>query len=203
MHCVKTLSYRHTAYPSAWLAGVVGFLYSAMFVFGSRSGSSFAAGLTAALLMLGGILGASALLGLYERLLPKSGGYATWALLFGLAGALAATLHGGSDLANAIHPPSQTSDLPSGIDPRGLGTFGLAGLAVLAFAFLVQRDGSFPRYFGYLGYLSGALLVVIYLARLTIFSASNPLVLAPAGLEGFIVNPAWYIWLGFALRRAV
>jgi len=203
MHCVKTLSYRHTAYPSAWLAGAVGFLYSAMFVFVPRPAASFAAGLTAILLMLGGILGASALLGLYERLLPASGGYATWALLFGLAGALAATLHGGYDLANAIHAPSQSSDLPSAIDPRGLGTFGLAGIAVLAFAFLMQRDRTFPRYLAYLGYLSGALLAVIYLARLTILSPSNPLVLAPAGLEGFIVNPAWYIWLGFALRRSV
>ena len=73
---------------------------------------------------------------------------------------------------------------------------------MLAFAFLMQRDLTFPLYLSYLGYLSGALLVLIYLARLVIFSPTNPLVLAPAGLEGFIVNPAWYIWLGFALRRA-
>jgi hypothetical protein len=200
MHRVRTLSYRHTAYPSAWLAGAAGFLYSAMFVFVPRPAPSFAGGLTAFFLMAGGILGASALLGLYERLEQSAGGYAVWALLFGLAGALAATLHGGYDLANAIHPPSQTADLPSQVDPRGLGTFGLAGIAVLAFAFLMQRDRTFPVQLAYLGYLSGALLVVIYVVRLTILSPSSPVILAPAGLEGFIVNPLWYVWLGFALR---
>lgn len=58
-----------------------------------------------------------------------------------------------------------------------------------------------PRGLAYLGYVSGVLLVLIYLGRLIILSASNPLVLGPAAIEGFIVNPAWYIWLGFALRR--
>ncbi len=137
----------------------------------------------------------------HARLQETGGGYALWALVFGLAAALAATLHGGYDLANAVHPPSLSSDLPSPVDPRGLGTFGLAGIAMLAFAFLVTREGSLPLYLGYLGYLSGALLILVYLARLIILSPSNLLVLAPAGLEGFIVNPAWYIWLGFALRR--
>lgn len=58
-----------------------------------------------------------------------------------------------------------------------------------------------PRGLAYLGYVSGVLLVLIYLGRLIILSASNPLVLGPAAIEGFIVNPAWYIWLGLALRR--
>ena len=207
MHCVKTLSYRHTAYPSAWLAGACGFLYSVSFVLIARVSPDLGFGLSAFFLLTGGILGASALLGLYERLTRSGGVYALWALMFGLAGALAATLHGGNDLASVFHPPASVLylvqlDLPSPVDPRGLGTFGLAGLAMLAFAFLMQRDLSFPLYLSYLGYLSGALLVLIYLARLVIFSPTNPLVLVSAGLEGFIVNPAWYIWLGFALRRA-
>ena len=207
MHSVKTLSYRHTAYPSAWLAAACGFLYSVSFVLIAKVSPNLGSGLSGLFLLAGGILGASALLGLYGRLAPTGGGYSVWALVFGLAGALAATLHGGYDLANAIHPTNSSinlvqPELPSPVDPRGLGTFGLAGLAVLAFAFLMHRDTSFPLYLSYLGYLSGALLVLIYLARLVILNPTNPLVLVPAGLEGFIVNPAWYIWLGFALRRA-
>ncbi len=66
----------------------------------------------------------------------------------------------------------------------------------------MSRDSPFPSNLAYLGYLSGGLLVAIYLARLIILSPANPIVLAPAALEGFIVNPAWYIWLGFVLRRA-
>ena len=85
-----------------------------------------------------GVGGATGLIGLYARLEPAAGGYALWALVFGLAGALAATLHGGYDLANAIHPPDQTTTLPSPVDPRGLGTFGLAGIATLAFAYLMR-----------------------------------------------------------------
>lgn len=203
MHCVNAPSYLHSAYPSAWLAGVCGFLYSVTFVFVPSSAPSFLTALPAIFLLAGGILGATTLLGLYLRLTPVGGGYAAWALLFGIAGALSATLHGGYDLANAIHSSGQAATLPSQVDPRGLGTFGLAGMGTLAFAFVMGHDALFPRNLVYLGYVSGVLLILIYLARLIILSPSNPFVLAPAALEGFLVNPAWYIWLGFVLRRAL
>ena len=196
-----SIAYRHTAYPSAWLAGVSGFLYSVAFVIVARNNPPLGNGLSGFFLLIGGVLGASALLGLHERLQPSSGTYATWALVLGLGGALAATLHGGYDLAVAIHPPNQTINFPSPVDPRGLGTFGLTGASLLAFSYLMQRDRSFPRGLVAVGYVSGALLVLIYISRLTILDASNLLVLAPAGIEGFVVNPAWYIWLGFALRK--
>jgi len=198
---VKSISYRHTAYPSAWLAGVCGFLYSVSFVIIARNNAGLGEGLSGFFLLLGGVLGASALLGLYERLQAAAGMYAAWALVFGLAGALAATLHGGYDLAVAIHPPNQTINFPSPVDPRGLGTFGLTGISLLAFSYLMHRDRSFPRGLVGVGYTSGVLLVLIYISRLTILAASNLLVLAPAGIEGFIVNPAWYIWLGMELRK--
>ena len=201
MRGVNPLSYRHTAYPSAWFAGVAGFAYSVFFVAGSGRNSAVLSGLAALFLLLGGILSASALVGLYERLRDSGGGYALWAFVFGVGASLAATLHGGFDLANSIHPPGSANPFPSQVDPRGLGTFGLAGIALLGFAFLMLRDRTFPRELGYLGYVSGALLIVIYLVRLIVLNASSPLVLGPAALEGFIVNPAWYIWLGLALKR--
>ena len=198
-----SITYRHTAYPSAWLAGLSGFLYAVSFVLVARSNAGLGTGLSGFFLLVGGILGASALLGLFERLQPSSGTYATWALMLGLAGSFAATLHGGYDLAVAIHPPNQVINFPSPVDPRGLGTFGLTGASLLAFAFLMQRDRTFPRGLVALGYLSGVLLILIYVSRLTILDASNLLVLAPAGLEGFVINPAWYVWLGLALRKPV
>lgn len=196
-------SYHHTSYPSAWLAGVSGFLYSISFVFIAKASPGLGNGLSGFFLLPGGMLGASALIGLYLKLQPAAGGYALWALIFGVAGAVSAALHGGYDLANAIHAPGQNNPFPSAIDPRGLGTFGFAGVSLLAFAYLMSKDASFPVRLAYLGYVSGVLLLLIYLARLIILSASSPLVLVPAGLEGFIVNPAWYIWLGFVLRREV
>jgi hypothetical protein len=91
--------------------------------------------------------------------------------------------------------------LPSAIDPRGMLTFGVAGLGMWVIAWLIVRGGQLPRGLGYLGYLLAALLIVIYLARLIVLDASSPLVLAPAALTGFIVNPLWYLWLGAVLVR--
>src|SRR5256885_15347396 len=105
MHSVKTVSYRHTAYPSAWLAGACGFLYSVSFVLISKASPNLGAGLSGFFLLTGGIFGASALVGLYERLAPAGGGYALWAPGFGLAGGVAATLAGGYDPAHAAHSP--------------------------------------------------------------------------------------------------
>ena len=42
----------------------------------------------------------------------------------------------------------------------------------------------------------------VYLARLVVLDPANLLVLAPAGVEGFSGNPAWYVWLGLSLRDA-
>lgn len=201
MQPVKKIAYRHTAYPSAWLAAASGFLYSVSFVIIARNNQGLGAGLSGFFLLVGGLFGASALLGLYERLQTSAGMYAAWALVFGLAGSIVATLHGGYDLAVAIHPPNQTINFPSPVDPRGLGTFGLTGLSILAFSYLMQRDRGFPTALVGIGYASGILLVLIYISRLTILEASSLLVLAPAGIEGFIVNPIWYAWLGLVLRE--
>src|SRR5437763_12740316 len=132
-------SYHRVASLGAFGAGVCGFLYSAAFVIVARSSPSLGAGASALLLVVGGLLGIVAILGLAGRL-RQSGEYALLALLLGLGGSLAAILHGGYDLANAIHPPpGQPSDLPSQVDPRGLGTFGLPRAAILLFAWLAGR----------------------------------------------------------------
>ncbi len=52
---------------------------------------------------------------------------------------------------------------------------------------------------GYLAYLLALLLVVLYLGRLIVLNPSNPVILIPALLNGFVVSPALYIVLGFAL----
>ena len=191
-----------TAAVAAFLTAGCGLLYSVSFVIVARASSSLGAGLSATFLMLGGLLGTAALVGLYERLRERGGTYLVWVLGVGVAGAMAGVLHGGYDLANVLHPPGGTSNLPSAVDPRGLGTFGLAGVAVLGFSLLMK---GVPGMSGLrnLGLLSGVLLVLIYLARLIILNATNPVVLGLAAVEGFIVNPLWYLLLGLVLRRAV
>jgi hypothetical protein len=45
------------------------------------------------------------------------------------------------------------------------------------------------------------LLNIIYLGRLIILDATSLVIVIPALLTGFIVNPLWYLWLGMQLRR--
>jgi hypothetical protein len=41
----------------------------------------------------------------------------------------------------------------------------------------------------------------LYLGRLIVLDPTSPVILVPALLNGFLVNPALYIWLGLALLR--
>ncbi len=73
----------------------------------------------------------------------------------------------------------------------------IVGLFVLSW--LIGRSGQFPRGLNYWGYLLAILFIILYLGRLILFSPTNPLVFVPVLLSGFLVNPVWYLWLGFAL----
>ena len=179
----------------AVLAGIAGFLYSVAFII-LRSDL-----LSALFLLLGGLFGTAALTALYERLRGTDSAFALWGLLFALAGAIGSTIHGGFDLSNALHPPATTTDLPNPVDPRGLLTFGFAGIGLFVFSWLILQSASFSKNFGYLGYLSAILMVILYLGRLIILQATSPVIVIPALLEGFLINPIWYIWLGVMLLR--
>jgi hypothetical protein len=80
-------------------------------------------------------------------------------------------------------------------------TFGIAGLGMWVIAWLILRGRQFPRGLGYLGYVTAALLIVVYLARLIVLDATSLLVVGPALVTGFIASPAWYVWLGVSLWR--
>ena len=54
----------------------------------------------------------------------------------------------------------------------------------------------------YLGYISASLMVVLYLVRLIVLEATSLAIVIPALLEGFIVNPLWYVWLGMTLMHS-
>ena len=177
---------------NAILAGLSGLLYSISFIV-LRDNT-----LSALFLMLGGLFSTAALTALYQRLRDKESEFALLGFLLSLSAALGSAIHGGYDLANALHPPASLStDLPNAIDPRGLLTFGLAGLGLLLLSWLVTQELSFPKALGYLGYFSAILMIVLYLGRLLILAATNPVIVIPALLEGFIVNPLWYVWLGW------
>ena len=195
----QSSSFERFAGLSAILAGITGLLYSISFVLLKNDL------LIALFLMLGGVFSTAVLVAAYNRLKETDATFALWALLLSIAGAFGAIIHGGYDLANAINPTSANvalANLPSAIDPRGLLTFGVAGLGVFVMAWLMGRGGQFPRALSYWGYLLAVLLVVLYLGRLIILDPKNPIVLVDALLSGFIVNPVWYVWLGVVLWGA-
>lgn len=178
----------------AILAGLSGFLYSVAFIV-LRNNL-----LSALFLMVGGLLSVAALVGLYQNLRKTDPGFTMLGALLSLSAALGSAIHGGYDLANAIHPPAAiNADLPNPIDPRGLLTFGVAGLGLILLSWLISQDRRFPRGLAYLGYLSGILMFGLYLGRLIILEATNLAIVIPALLEGFLVNPVWYAWLGIKL----
>jgi hypothetical protein len=199
------ISFPRFAGPSAILAGIIGFLYSLAFIVITPAAPVLGGLLSALFLLLGGLLSTAALVAVYSRLRKIEAAFALWALLLALAGALGSAVHGGYDLANSINPPVSAppglADLPSQIDPRGLLTFGVTGIGLFVIAWLMGRDGGFPRGLSYLGYLLAILLVILYLGRLIVLQASSPVIIVPALLAGFLVNPLWYIWLGIALWR--
>jgi hypothetical protein len=192
----RSTSFERFAGVCAILSGATGFLYAVAFVVLQN------VLLSGLFLMFGGLLSTAALAAVYDRLRETDATFALWALLLGVAGALGSAVHGGYDLANSIHPPpSLPADLPNPVDPRGLLTFGIAGLALFVVAWLIVRGGQFPKGLGYLAYLSAVLLVALYLGRLIVLEPTSPVVLIPALLNGFVANPVLYIWLGLVLLR--
>jgi len=198
-----------TRFPSwasvfSYANGLVGLVYSFAFlvlVVGGRA-PDLGQFLSAITLLLGGVLASAVLLGLYQRVREADAGFALWAVALGGIGSLGAAIHGGYDLAVYLHPPtSLPTDLPSAIDPRGLLTFGLTGLGLLTFAWLMGRSPGFAKGLVWLAYLSGVLSVGLYLGRLILLQPTHPVIALIAVAEGFIVNPAFYIWLGSALRK--
>jgi hypothetical protein len=181
---------------SALALGATGFVSSLSFIVVKNDT------LTAAMLAASGLLTLALFTALYERLRAADASLARLALILGLLGATGALIHGGYDLANAIHPPATPNlDPPSAIDPRGLLTFGLGGLALALVATLLARDPATPRALPSLGYLTATLMLVLYVGRLIILDAKHPLIVVAALLTGFLVSPAWNICLGTTLVR--
>ena len=93
------------------------------------------------------------------------------------------------------------TDIPNPIDPRGLATFGLAAVGHFTISWLLLRHKVLSSGLGVLGIVSAILMLILYLGRLIILDATSLAIGVPALLEGFLVSPIWYIWLGILLLR--
>lgn len=181
---------------AAYGAGISWFLYTVSFmILKNPLWSSL-------FLMLAAVFALAVFVTIYRDLKEVDSSFAIYILLLGFLGSFGALTHGGYDLANIINPPAgMNANLPSQIDPRGLLTFGVTGAAILKLSWLMQKIKAMPVNLAYLGILSGILLIIIYLGRLIVLDPTNPLLRYPILIEGFIVNPLWYLWLGSALSK--
>jgi hypothetical protein len=186
----------------AGLAGLAGLAYSTAFVIYLHDASRGAAYTDDILLLVGGLLATAAFVAVYGRVRAADEGFALLGLLLAFAGAFGSMTHGAYDLANLVKPPAVlAADVPSSTDPRGLGTFALMGVAVAIASLLVLHGGGLPRPLAYLGLVAAALLVFVYVGRLVILNPHDAALHTAAVISGFLVNPAWFLWLGAVLWR--
>jgi hypothetical protein len=171
----------------------------------ARSYLAHPAGLriASACLAAAGIAGGIAAVAVAGRVIHQ-GSARMWVSAAAVIAGLAQSAHGLGDLVSAgtlAHryvsggagtraAVSLERALPSPVDPRGLATFGVAGLVALALGFAVR--GARPR-LGVVGIILGADLFVLFAATAT---GVRPLVLASGGAASLILVPAW--WAGLA-----
>ncbi len=204
---MKTTNFECFAGTCSIPAGIGGPLYSLAFVVLVIFGVNPSLGvlLSSLLLLLGAVLSVFILVALYYRLQQTDAAFALSALLLGLAGLAGSALHAGYDIANQINAPDASlanlGNLPSQVDPRGLATFGILGVALYIMVWLMGRSAQFSKGLVNLGYASAILMVVLYLGRLILLNPKNPIVFVVAALTGLVVNPAFYIGLGRVFRQ--
>lgn len=185
------------------VTGVSSLLYAVFFLLVKGAAHDL---LPPLLLALGGFLAPAVAVALYARVRASDAMFAAWALLLALLGQFGTALHGVTDLANVLAPAAHAPDLstlPNPADPRGFSAFGVVGVAVFVFAWLIQRSGSLPRGLAYLGYALAVSLVALFLGALFGNPASSLFILVPGGFASLIATPIWNIWLGalFLQRR--
>lgn len=187
----------------AMLVALGGVGYAIAFVFAVRTAPRGADYASSLFLLGGGLVSAAVMIAVYQRIKATDPSFALLGLLLGVVGALGSSIHGGFDLAlNVKRPVGSVTNLPaSAVDPRGLLTFGFTALALLIISWLIVRGAPLPKGLGYLGFVGGILLIAVYLGRLIVLNPKSPGLLTAAVLSGFLVNPAWFLWLGWILWR--
>src|SRR6266446_5492871 len=163
----------------AYLIAAFSLVYAVVFLGFVRNHpeNTQAAALASALIAGGGLAATIATTSAAARV----GGDARWWLTaLGVGYGLLSAAHG-TFAAIAVEQGIAATDL-SPTDPRGLATFGLAGLWALTLGLAI---------------VGGLDLIVLFIATV---AASENLILVSGGLASVILVPAFWIWTGRVLR---
>jgi hypothetical protein len=189
---------------AAFFVALGALMYSIFFITIVEGASGFETDIWFALLMVGALVTIPIFIALYNRLREIDTGFALTALVLSLGAAFGGVLHGGYELGGLITPPTGGYGPGPESISHGILRYAVGGLALLFFSWLIQRDRRFPSWLAYLGYLGGALLVLIYVGRLYDFITPGDYVsLIPPILYGFVVHPLWYLGVGRALWQGL
>jgi hypothetical protein len=151
------------------------------------------AALASALIAGGGLSATIAVVAVAARV---AGDARWWLTAVGVGYALLSAAHGTS-VAIAEVRGLDLGDL-SPTDPRGLATFGLAGLWALTLGLEIRSgDTGLPPRLSWLAIVTGLDLIVLFFATV---AAAQTLILVAGGLASLILVPAFWIWTGRVLR---
>ena len=201
-------SYARFGGLSAMIVGALSILYAIFFLVITPRAESVGALGSWIILAVSGIFSSAAFVALYLRLRPASEGFALWGLVLGLFSSFATLTHGAwqalvlTTLNLADSSQRAAIELmrmvPSPVDPAGVATFGVIGLASLVTGMIILVSGRLPRPLGTLAVANAVLLVTLYFATA---AGAQALILLSGGLTSVIVGPIFWLWLGRELRR--
>jgi hypothetical protein len=204
MGTVNTTSFYRLAGWLATFIGIGGLAYGILFASIVEGASGAVLNTWFVLAILGGLAATGLYVALYERLRDVSPAVALLALLLGVAAGLGQMLNASVALGYAteaaVSPPGDFDGTP---DPLGILRFGIQGIALFLFGWLLAKDRQLPKALGLLAQFAGFLLVVMYVGRLAeIIDPAERITLIPPLLYGLLVHPVFYVWLGRELLRS-
>jgi hypothetical protein len=181
----------------AYLVAALSIAYAVVYLgVASRNPDDRAANALAYALIAAGALAASvATVAMSDR---AGGASARWLAPFGVGYALLSAAHGvyAAILAGSGVPGGDLS----ATDPRGLATFGLAGIWMLALGLGARGAETLPRNLARLAIAGGVDLILLFVATV---AGSTPLILVTGGLASVVLGPAFWIWGGRTLSRSL
>lgn len=194
---------------SALIVAILSLLYAIFFLLVTPRSTTLGTLGSASTFAISGFFSLAAYVALYRRVQHHHPDIALWALLLGASTSIATVLHGTYEalLFNRLAVTTGADStmlalvqtLPTQINPMGLMSFGVVGIASYAWGWLLLRSNAFEQLLGYLGLLNALLLLTLFIAYV---GGIQPLVLLAGGLTSVVVGPIWWTLLGIRLLKA-